>query len=280
MFNFILSIAGLLAVLLIAHIVASYQFNQFSAGLIQQVERNVEPTDVGRTPSTTQSLPAAILKFVKRSGIENAPITTTIHLTQQSEMRLEKGGEWQELVAQQVIATDKVEFLWLAEQKMGFLTKFKVIDAFVGGKGRLNVRLFGSIPFANNTGLETDKAEAMRYLAELVWAPEAMIRNKNLTWQEHGNGDVSVSTILPHAVAKVRFTFDEQGDIIEVSAKDRPAEIVDGKPITRDWLIKIGDYKQFGDRRIAGYGEVSYLYADGFEAYWHGHVITYQAKTL
>lgn len=273
MFKFIMIFGGILCIALLVHFIAAARFQQFAADLNAQVIAETLPLRGER------EIPTAIEKFVLRSGVDPENLARSVRLTQTAEMRLAKGGDWQALTAEQVIATGATGFVWVAEQAMGPLTKFRVIDAYVGGVGRLNVRILGSIPVVNNVGADADVAEAMRYLSELVWAPDAMIGNPNLVWQEEANGVVSVSLDLPAGVAKVSFMFGDEGDIIEVLAKDRPAELVDGKAVLRDWVIKVGDYQEFDGRRIPTQGEVGYIYDDGYEAYWRGEVISYTVKT-
>lgn len=267
----------------LAHVIAVYRFNNFADDLIQKVENSRAPQPA------LQNIPDIILNFVHRAGVDDKALAGTVTLTQKADMRLEKGGDWQALTAKQVISTGEMGFVWLAEQKMGFLTKFRVIDAYVQGEGQLRVRLLGSIPLVNHTGRDADIAEVMRYLSELVWAPDAMIGDLGLNWKVVTERSVYISVTLPvdgngdgdggggdgGIEVGVTYIFDDEGDIVEVHADNRPAEIVDGKAVLRDWRIKVGGYKDFNDRRVPSKGEVGYIYEDGYEAYWRGEVLTY-----
>ena len=48
----------------------------------------------------------------------------------------------------------------------------------------LEARLFGSLRLARAAGPHVGKGELMRYLAELAWAPHAMLHNPQLSWRE------------------------------------------------------------------------------------------------
>ncbi len=273
MSKFILAIGGLILIATIVHFVAETKFKNVAKGLMQQVATAPKPK-LSRT-----EIPKLILDYVERAGVKPDQLATTIKLTQIAEMRIDKGGDWQSLTAEQIISTGEIGFVWWAEQAIGPIVKFRVIDAYVNGRGRLNVRIMGSIPVGDISGDDVDIAEAMRYLSELVWAPDAMIGNPQLSWKELTDHSVYLSVILPAGNAGVTFLFDSAGDIVKIIAKDRPAEIVDGKAILRDWQIKIGDYKTLNGRRIPTTGEVGYTYEDGYEAYWRGEVVSYEAKT-
>ena len=61
----------------------------------------------------------------------------------------------------------------------------------------------------------------MRYLAELVWAPHAMLYNPHLSWRELAEDTVEVSAPSSAGPARVRLLFDA-GVIRRIEADDRP----------------------------------------------------------
>lgn len=272
---------AVITAIFVAHIIAVYRFNNFAENLMQKVENSRAPLPA------LQYIPDIVLNFVRRAGVDDNALAATVTLTQKADMRLEKGGDWQALTAKQVISTGEIGFVWFAEQRMGFLTKFRVIDAYVQGEGQLHVKLLGSVPLVNYMGSDADIAEAMRYLSELVWAPDAMIGDLGLNWTVITERSVYVSVILPNEADNVgdggievgvTYIFDDEGDIVEIHAENRPAEIVDGKAVLRDWRIKVSGYKDFNGRRVPSKGEVGYIYEDGYEAYWRGELLSYSAQ--
>ena len=72
-----------------------------------------------------------------------------------------------------------------------------VEDAFENGRGRLDVKLRGVVPIVRGRGAEIDRGEALRYLAELVWCPLALLQNTAVSYSEiatgrsHGHGRAS-----------------------------------------------------------------------------------------
>ncbi len=272
MTKFLFSLIALLLILVVLHGTLAIRFKSLAADLMDQVAGGPAPV------LATRTLPAAIIGFTERAGVDQSQLARSVRLSQNAEMRLEKDGDWQPLSAEQIISTGTPGFVWLAEQTIGPMVKFRVIDAYVAGEGRLNVRALGSVPVANSMGPATDLAEAMRYLAELVWAPDAMLGNPALIWQEQPDGSVTVSLKLPHDTARVRFVFNTQGDITEVRARDRPAGANGAQIVLRDWLIRVEDYRDFGDRRVPVRGEVGYIYSDGYQAYWRGEITGYSVE--
>lgn len=63
------------------------------------------------------------------------------------------------------------------------------------------------------------KGEAIRYLAELPWVPQAFVGNAQLEWRELDDATVEVGTVVASSRVAVRLHFDAAGDIIAASAE-------------------------------------------------------------
>ena len=213
-----LKILGLIIFLLaIAQTIAVISFKQFAQTLHTQVANAPAPVLSANPP------PELITNYAARAGVLPTDLARVIILSQTAQMRLKRGADWQSLTARQTISTGVSQFVWQAEQYRGPFLMFRVIDGFIADEGRLNVRLFGSIPVADFSGPDADRGEAMRYLAELIWAPDAMLGNPDLKWQEISDSQIGVELALSSGTAQVVFRFDNQGDVIEATAKSFPA---------------------------------------------------------
>jgi len=217
-------------------------------------------------------LPAPVRDFARRNGGEVRAGHLALILTQEADLRLKRGGLFKRFRARQIVAVGQPEFVWRARQRFGPFTLVTVLDAMVGGEGRLEARLFGALPLARVTGVETTLAEAYRYLAELPWAPDAILGNPELEWRLTGEGEAEVKLNTRVGTVRVIFRFDAAGDIVEMEARDRPASDPDGRPVRYDWHGRFGDYRRIGSRRVPGYGEVGYVYPGGYEVYFRGRV--------
>ena len=61
------------------------------------------------------------------------------------------------------------------------------------------------------TGDDLDVGEAMRYLAELVWVPPAILVNPALEWSQVGPNQLLASTRVGERTASVRLSLDDEG---------------------------------------------------------------------
>ena len=186
------------------------------------------------------------------------------------------GGRRLEFTAVEQYATDRVEFEWRASFGTNPFVRVRVTDRYRDGKGLLIARIWGLVPATRNTGPETDRGEAMRYLAELPWIPFAMKANRELSWRELDDGEVEVSTLVGGIAASVRLAFGESGLIRRASAM-RP-RAAGGSFIDTPWVGEFGDYIELGGIRLPASAEVSWELPEGLFTYWRGELASLEAE--
>lgn len=260
----VLGLLGLMAL----QVAASRQFRARILTLASEL-RNAPPTR-----NIEAGLPPVVADFARRSGAEPGRPFRVASFNQSGEIRLRPGGAFTKIAAWQLVSLGRPGFLWDARAK-GVLPRFHVLDAYVGGAGQLDARAFGSIPVAREKGAEIDLGEALRYLAELPWAPDAILGNPDLSWRVTGADTVEVRMKAAGGTARVNFRFDREGDIVGMEAKGRPARDIEGRSARLDWRGRFWDYRQIGPRRLPAQAEVGYVYPSGYEAYFRGEITGY-----
>ncbi|GGD46749.1 DUF6544 family protein [Sinisalibacter lacisalsi] len=252
-----------LGVVLVALLVLGARFSRD----LDRLEARLAAAPAG---AARDDLPEAIGAFAMR-GLAGGVPAPAIFLEQAAEMRLKKGANWQAMAARQTIATAQPGFAWVARMRLGPVPVVRVLDAYENGEGLLEVRLFGAIRLDASSGPEMALGEGLRYLAELPWAPDAMLVNRQISWGETDEG-ITARIETAGGPAEVIFTLDAAGDIVSVLARDRPAALADGTPAPLDWRGRFFDYVEIGGRRVPTGAEVGYDYPDGYEAYFRGRV--------
>ncbi|MGB3148411.1 MAG: DUF6544 family protein [Paracoccaceae bacterium] len=234
---------------------------------------------VGQGPSPqapSAGLPPLMRNYALRAGANPKAGDIAAILSQKAELRLKRGGLFTRLKARQHVALGEVGFVWHAQRRFGPLNILRVIDSYVGGEGRLEARLLGLVTVARGKGVELTLAEAYRYLAELPWAPDAILGNPALEWRIVGDSEIEARLNTRVGTARVVFEFDAAGDIVGMQARERPATDADGRPVRYDWRGRFGDYERIGERRLPTYGEVGYDYPEGYEVYFRARISDYQ----
>lgn len=170
-------------------------------------------------------------------------------------------------------AVESVAFSWRARFPIVGPLAITVVDGFGDGGGQLRVSLLG-IPLRTQTGPETNVGEAMRYLAELAWAPHAIAMNRKLEWRDAGERTVEVACQVDAATVAVRWEFNEAGDLARATGV-RPFPV--GKTfVPTRWGGDFGEYASFAGTRVPALGEAWWELPEGRFVYWRGRITTFE----
>jgi hypothetical protein len=181
------------------------------------------------------------------------------------------GGRRLAFTAVEELAVGEVEFEWRAAFGPNPLVRMIVVDRYRGGEGSLSAKVWGVLPATRSSGPDTDRGEAMRYLAELPWCPHAILGNRDLEWRDLEPGLVEVAARVGSAEAAVTLHFDAAGRIAGASASDRPRQ--EGKQfVQRTWVGEFADYRELGGVSVPTTAEVSWELPEGRFIYFRGRV--------
>jgi hypothetical protein len=255
--------------LLLAHLLMAAAFRRRTDAMIARLEQ-------ARVTELSIPLVPAIVQSFARRAVREMLVPDTVWLRQSGEMRANLRDPWRPFTAEQVISIHQPGFVWLGQMLAAPLSSARVLDCYVDGKGLLEARLFGSLRLTGAAGPQADKGESMRYLAELAWAPHAMLHNPQLSWREIDATSFEVSAESPVGPARVRLIV-ENGDITRVEADDRP-RMVGRRLVPTRWQGRCSDYREMNGCRIPTRAAVSWLLEDGPFEYWRGRVMTFGMK--
>ncbi len=223
-------------------------------------------------------LPAAVYDLAMRLGVKPEDNRISVKLSQTGRMKRNLGAEaWMAFTATQTISTRACEFDWRA--KAGPFGLMSGRDALVGGKGRFDIMALGFIPIARAKHTSAlVRGELMRYLAEIVWAPDAILFNPALRWREDGPDTLSVSAGAAETASEVLLSLDSDGRIAGGFAPDRPRSAT-APFLPTPWRGRFFDYRRHGNTWLPFAGEVAWE-IDGKEApYWQCRIEHWAAAT-
>ena len=217
----------------------------------------------------TERLPRLVRDYLARSMPTEAAAPASVRVRQTGRMWRKPGGRAMPFRATEDFAVDRVAFSWRARFPIVGPLAMTVVDGFADGAGRLRVSLLG-IPLQTQTGPETSVGEAMRYLAELPWAPQAIAGNRELEWRDVDERTVEVACGVGETKAELRWEFDGEGDVIRATGV-RP--FPDGKTfVARRWGGDFREYEMFGAARIPAVGEAWWELPEGRFVYWSARI--------
>lgn len=215
------------------------------------------------------TLPKAVRDLALRLGADPTRVVGQVQLTQSGEMKLSLDAQtWLPFSAQQTMSVTNCAFSWRARfWPLGYLS---VIDALHTGKGRLDVTALGFIPLVRTKpSAALTKAEMLRYLAELPFAPDAILHNPALSWHAVDANQLAVSCGTGAMRSEVVFALDANGRVASASASDRPRSAT-APHLPTPWRGAFSDYRHQHGRWIPFSGQVAWV-IDGVEnLYWRG----------
>jgi hypothetical protein len=185
---------------------------------------------------------------------------------------------WMPFTATQTISNQACEFAWRA--RTGPFGVISVCDALRDGEPRLAIKALGLIPLARAPRSDAlVRGELMRYLAELAWAPDAILCNPSLRWREDGPDALMVGAGSGDRAAEVRLTLDTDGRIEGAFAPDRPRS--PAPPVLpTPWRGRFWDYRRHGALWLPFAAEVAWEIDGKPTVYWQGQMLTWEAAAL
>ena len=262
-------IAGLGAIGMTTVLLARRRFNQMLDALDQQLAE----AQTGANPRS--DLPDAVTELAIRIGADPVSPAQFVDVHQTGTMWFKPGGAPQHFTARQRIGTSSTGFVWRAD--IGPLGALAVVDSFVAGRGLLEARLFGAIRMAREDGTAAlNQGEALRYLAELPWNPDAILFDQMLEWTVVDERTIKVAIGSADARAEITFGLDKAGLIETAGAASRTF----GAGKRYPWHGRFWDYQDVSGRRIPMQGEVAWVIDQKDFVYWRGKLDHWDAHIL
>ena len=224
-----------------------------------------------KLPHQSSDLPAAVVDLATRLGAQSARRGSMVTLTQSGRMKRALGSDsWMPFTARQSIDAGACNFEWRA--RLAPFGMISVCDALDNGVGRLDVTALGFIPMARTSHTPAlVRGELMRYLAELAWAPDAILANSSLRWRTEGEDKLLVGAGDSDYSVEVLLTLDDKGRIVEAFAPDRPRSST--KPILpTHWRGRFTDYRLHSGRWIPFAAEVAWEIDGKEDIYWQAKI--------
>ena len=218
-------------------------------------------------------LPEPVQRYLAHVLTEGQPHLRTVRLRQSGEFLMgDAAGAWKPFTATQHFTVDPPGFVWDAGIKMAPLLPVRVVDAYQAGEGALRAKILSVVSVVDaGPGPEMNSGELMRYLAETVWFPTALLPGGGVGWQSID--EVSARATLEHRGTTVSlvFNFNSRDEVERVFAEARYRE-VDGAFEPTPWTGRFSNYQVRNGVLIPVDGEVAWNLPGGDLTYWRGHV--------
>ncbi|MEP7296098.1 MAG: DUF6544 family protein [Burkholderiales bacterium] len=221
-------------------------------------------------PREIEVLPAPVQRYFRAVLQDGQAMVSGVRLSQHGQFRQDEHKDvWQPFHASQFVTTHAPGFDWNARIRMVPGVDVFVRDAYALGAGSLRASVLGLVTMADMRDTpESARGELMRYLAEAVWYPTALLPSQGVQWE--GIDDRSARATLTDGATTVSldFTFGADDLIATAWASSRPRSATESAP----WLCRLGDYVQRAGMRVPLAGEVEWQMPSGPAPYFRGRI--------
>ncbi len=218
-------------------------------------------------------LPAPVQRYFRAVLTDGQPFIAAATIEMAGTINMSATGEqWKPFTARQRVVMKRPGFLWDAEVSMFPGLPANVVDSYIAGEGRLLAKLLGVFTVADaHGGGELARGEFMRYLAEAVWYPTALLPSQGVRWEAVDDASANATLVDGRLALTLLFRFSEAGGVASVHAESRGAGV--GKDmVMRPWDCRLSDCQPCEGMSIPMVGEAAWLRPEGRKAYFVGKV--------
>ena len=265
-------VAGVTAMLAVTSLAGGISWRRLVNRLRSEIDADalVAAPGVGRfyTEQLAQ-LPRPVQRYFAFALSPAQPMVVAAHAKSHGEFRLRLGGGWHAFTAMQHYSTSPRAFVWDASIHIAPLVTLNVADRYLHGDGAISARAVGVVPVVNVHGTpELAAGELLRYLAETVMMPTALLPSSGALWSAVDDSSARVTLTDRGATVTAIFYFGPRGEIARVSAQRY--RDVGGTAVLTPWVGHFRDYRSVQGMMVPMYGEVAWIVGGGVMSYFRG----------
>ncbi|MFB9245791.1 hypothetical protein IV454_17795 [Massilia antarctica] len=251
-----------------------YRWNEAMRHLRDALTAQAVPIIPARVDfASLAGLPAPVQRYLRLVLVDGAPVVAGVRIRQIGSMKLSQAASrWTSLTADQQVVTQRAGFGWNARIAMLPGVHVLVRDSYVAGEGALRAAVFGLFTVAELGGtVDMAQGELMRFLAEAVWYPTALLPGHGVSWTAIDAQHARATLIDGAHTVSLVFRFDQHG-LVEGIRADARGRAIDGKTVPTSWSGRFWGYRTVGTMLVPRNGEVAWELPEGLQPYWRGEV--------
>ena len=220
-----------------------------------------------------EGLPPPVRRFFEAALRPGQPMIAAAHISHEGTFNMgETRPNWKPFSSTEVVTIRRPGFDWDGKIRMAPGIFARVHDAYVAGEGILEARLLGLVKLVDLRGTaDLARGELLRYLAEAMWYPTALLPSQGVTWEPIGDSSARATLADGGTAVSLDFHFGADGLIESSRAASRPRTL-GGTVVATPWGGRGWDYEQREGMRIPLAGEVAWLTPEGDYPYWRGRI--------
>lgn len=175
-------------------------------------------------------------------------------------MRTSPSGPWMPFDADEFFTTDPPAFVWCATIREKSIIEIAARDKFIDGKGNMAIRPFFLFNVADKSGEEIDQGSLIRYLAEMIWFPQAATSDY-LTWTQLDTSHAKVT--MQYQGMKVSGIYEFNSDGLVSGFEAKRFRDIGTKYQLQTWVARVLEYRSFNGVMLGYKTEVTWKSRQG-----------------
>jgi hypothetical protein len=214
-------------------------------------------------------LPAPVQRYFAFALSPGQPVVVTARTSSQGEFRMSPDGGWHPFTASQSFSASPPAFVWDAAIDVGPLVTVRVTDQYIHGEGAIRARAASLVTVAEQHGTpELASGELLRYLAEAVLMPTALLPMAGVQWTPLDDFSAIASLTDGNTTARATFHFGPRGEVSRITAMRY--RDVHGEKVLTPWEGQFREYHAMNGMMIPMFGEVAWILPTGSQPYYRG----------
>ncbi len=241
---------------------AHFRFETLAHAEVNEIFEKYIPENPPKSPQKHfEDLPPIVQKWLKNSGSDQKPRTTSIRLKQKGEMRTKPDGPWMPFTAQQYFNSVDPSFIWITKVDVMPLIYMDGRDKLNNGKGSMLIKLLALFKVVEEEDNEKiNSGSLQRYLAEICWFPSAAMEGY-CSWEAVGANSAKATVKLAEMTVSGIFSFSADGEFISFETQRFFGGSIDAQRET--WFIEAKEYKLFEGIKIPNKCSVTWKLESG-----------------
>lgn len=202
---------------------------------------------------------------------DGQPIVTAVRLTQSGQFNLSAtADQWKPFTATQHFTTARAGLVWDANITMFPGVPVRVVDAYIAGAGLLRPTILGIYAMGTLQGTgEIARGELLRYFAESVWFPTALLPSQGVVWQAVDDASANATMTDGPISVTMQFRFGAD-DLIHAIHVEGRAMTVGTATVLMPWECRMSNYQPRDGMLVPLTGEALYITPQGERPYFKG----------
>jgi hypothetical protein len=219
-----------------------------------------------------EDLPEPVERYFRFALTAGQPLVRHAFIRWGGELLMFGSSGWRPFSAEQHFSGNPPGFVWDASVRAAPFLSAHVRDSYVDGAGASEASVTSLVPLKGQRGIrEVAEASLMRYLAEAVWLPTALLPRPGLSWSAIA-ADTARATLTDRGIAvAVDFRFGAGGEIVSCSA-DRHRAVGD-KTVLTPWRGFYRNYRWIEGMMVPMAAEVAWVLSGQPTPVWRGYPI-------